>query len=166
MEKIFLKANVKFTPAKSLKRVLSRKLIPAKSLVSLNSRKLIPAKSSVKPNSRKLIPAKCPKKKFAKINSRENFFPQVLNLHVNGRPLNLWPLVFYPTDFSLSYGQNPLAFTTCSFFSYKQASKKLCCGNSRAVIERSVEAQCVPILQRVQSLATYNIYDTLTNKFR
>ena len=75
LEKIFLKANAKFTPAKSLKRALSRKLIPAKSLVKLNSRKLIPAKSSVKPNSRKLIPAKCPKKKFAKINSRENFFP-------------------------------------------------------------------------------------------
>ena len=52
-EKIFLKANVKFTPAKSLKRTLSRKLIPAKSLLKLNSRNLIPAKSSVKPNSRK-----------------------------------------------------------------------------------------------------------------
>ena len=62
VEKIFLKANVKFTPAKSLKRALSRKLIPAKSLVKVNSGKLIPAKSLVKPNSRKLIPAKCQKK--------------------------------------------------------------------------------------------------------
>ena len=50
--------NAKFTPAKSLKTALSRKLIPAKSLVKLNAGKLIPAKSSVKPN-------------FAKINSRE-----------------------------------------------------------------------------------------------
>ena len=44
-------------------------------MVKLNSRKLIPAKYLLKPNSRKLIPAKCPEKKFAKINSRENFFP-------------------------------------------------------------------------------------------
>ena len=74
VEKIFLKVNVKFTPSKSLKRALLRKLIPAKSLVKLNSRKSIPAKSSIKPNLRKSIPAKCPKKRFARINSRKNFF--------------------------------------------------------------------------------------------
>ena len=56
MEKIFLKANAKFTPAKSLKRALLRKLISTKSLIKLNSRKLIPAKCQK--NSRKLIPAK------------------------------------------------------------------------------------------------------------
>ena len=67
MEKIFLEANFKFTPAKSLKSALSQKLISAKSLVKLNSRKSIPAKSSVKPNSRKLIPAKWPKKNSRKL---------------------------------------------------------------------------------------------------
>ena len=54
----YLKANAKFTLAKSLKRALSRKFVPAKSLVKFNSRKLIPTKSSVEPNSRKLVPAK------------------------------------------------------------------------------------------------------------
>ena len=72
MEKKFLKANNKFNPTK---RVLLRKLIPAKSLDKLNLQKLIPAKSSVKPNSRKSIPATFPQKKFARIDSRENFFP-------------------------------------------------------------------------------------------
>ena len=66
VEKIFFKANVKFTPQKSLKKALSRKLIPAKSLVKLNSRKLMPAKSSVKHNSQKLTPAKYPKKNLRK----------------------------------------------------------------------------------------------------
>ena len=63
-------------PAKSLKRALSRKLISAKSFVKLNSRELIHANSSVKPNSRKLIPThEIAEKRFAKINSRENFYP-------------------------------------------------------------------------------------------
>ena len=67
VEKIFLKANVKFTPAKSLKKALSRKLIPAKSLVKLNLRKSSLEKSSEKPNSRKLIPAKCREKNSRKL---------------------------------------------------------------------------------------------------
>ena len=62
-EKILLKEKPNLLPPKI-------KLVPAKSLAKLNLRKLIPGKSLLKPNSRKLIPTKCPKKKFAKINSK------------------------------------------------------------------------------------------------
>ena len=68
---MFLKANAKFITRRSR----SRKSIPSKSLVKPDSQKLIPVKSLVKSNSRKLIPAKCLQNEFAKIKSRENFFP-------------------------------------------------------------------------------------------